>query len=133
MTPDRERKDRETRDRVDEIAAAMNAYRQRLDARYRRVVVLVIVALAALAVAGLFIALTYQGQRWRATRDSCDRENMRTEATIAVLRDSHVPAGVITLAERRFPRVPPHPMPRGYTGPMTCGEYATDRVSGPRL
>lgn len=73
--PDRERKDDATRDRVDEIGAAMESYRERLDARYRRVVVLVILAIVV-ALGGNISLL------WRTNRQA-------TSSTVALCALRH--------------------------------------------
>lgn len=134
MAPDRERRDNETRRRVDEIGAALDAWRQRVDHRLRRVVWLVIAAIVAGVLAVLAGFLILQGQRWEATRDGCERTNRMTEATIGLLEDLKVRPAAVELAKRRYPHVPPLVMPpRGYSGPLSCAEFADERVKGPKF
>jgi len=132
--PDRERRDKDTRDRIDEIAASIEAWRERVDHRLRRVVVLIIAAIAAGVVAVLVGFLILQGQRWQQTRDGCERSNRITEATIGLLEDLKVNQPMIDLAKRRYPHVPPLVTPpHGYSGPRSCAGFADDRVKGPKL
>lgn len=141
--PVRERKDKSTRDRVDEIGAAMEAYRVRLDARYRRVTWLLIVTVTGGMVSVAATLLLFQGQRWGQTRDACERTNQQTDATVGLLVDLHADPDAVLVAKFRYPHVPPlahrsklkivaGPAP-GYDGPRTCKEAANRRVRGPRL
>lgn len=137
------RSDPGTRSRVDEIAAAMHAYRERLDARYRRVAQLCIGSVGVMVACVILGFLLLQGQRWEQIRDGCERTNSVTDATIGLLRDLHVRPAVILIAEVRYPHTPPlahhkagravNGPPPGYRGPMTCGDFANERINGPRL
>jgi hypothetical protein len=128
----------QTRKRVDEIAASMESYRERLDARYRRVGLLLIAMVAVGILAVLAGYLILQGQRWDAVRDGCERTNQQAEATVGLLRDLKVREQVVLLAGARYPHTPPlahrsgtlilpGPLP-GYEGPMTCEQFATEAV-----
>lgn len=137
------RTDPETRARVDEIAASMHAYRERLDHRYRRVAWLCIGSVFVTGACVLLGFLLLQGQRWVQARDGCERTNGVTEATIGLLQDLKVRGEVVLIAKVRYPHVPPLAHhegaqtvagpPPNYEGPMTCSEFADDRVKGPRL
>ena len=131
--PDRERRDHGMRDRVDEIAASLESWRVRVDARMRRVVWLTIAAIVTTIAAVVFGYLVLQGQRWDATRDGCERSNQQTEATVGLLNDLDVPQEVIIVAQRRYPHVPPLVARKTYDGPMTCAEDADQKVTGPKL
>lgn len=69
--PDRERKDAETRTRVDEIASGLDAWRERVDARYRRVVVLVIVAIVLAIGGNVALLQRTNGQATSSTAALC--------------------------------------------------------------
>ena len=132
--PNRERRDQSTRDRVDEIGAALESWRVRVDHRLRRVVCLTIAAIIVTLVAVAFGYLILQGQRWEQTRDGCERSNRITEATVGLLKDLKARPAAIQVAKRRYPHVPPLVTPpRGYSGPTSCAEFADDRVTGPKL
>lgn len=143
MTPDRERKDDETRSRVIELAAANEAWRERVDSRLRRVAWLLIGGMVA---TGLLIPLGYyslQGQRWAQTRDACERTNRQTDATVRLLVDLKADPQAVLVAQFRYPHVPPLAHRAGarvvagaglgYSGPLTCSAFASERVRGPRL
>lgn len=141
--PDRERKDQETRDRVDEIGAAMEAYRERLDNRYRRVTMFLIALVVVVSLSVAATLLLFQGQRWEQTRDACERTNSQTDATVGLLVDLGARGRAIDFAKLRYPHVPPLAhreggrivagVAAGYKGPRTCTESASERVTGPRL
>jgi hypothetical protein len=134
MAPDRERKDGETRRRVDEIGAALDAWRERVDVRLRRVVRLTVAAIVVTLAAVASGYLILQGQRWDQTRDGCERSNRITEATVGLLEDLQVRPAVIEVTKRRYPHVPPLVTPpRGYSGPASCVQFADERVRGPKL
>lgn len=69
--PDRERKDGETRTRVDEIGSSMESYRERLDVRYRRVVWLVIAAIVVSCLAPLALLVRTNDQASSNTAALC--------------------------------------------------------------
>lgn len=140
---DDERQDNGTRRRVQEIAAGLKAWSLEVDRRQRRVALWTMaVAVFTLVSVALGYALL-QGQRYEATRDACHRTNQQSAATVGLLRDLDVRPQVILVAQVRYPHVPPVAHrdgrvirlgpPPGYKGPMTCGEYATERVGPFRL
>jgi Tfp pilus assembly protein PilN len=126
----------ETRRRVDEIAASMEAYRERLDHRYRR---FGYITIASVVLTLIFVVLGFmllQGQRWEQSRDACLRTNQQTDATVDLLSSLPARPFVIRSAKEIFPHVPPLAQKRGakpYDGPMSCDEAADERVTGPRL
>jgi hypothetical protein len=131
--PGDDRQDGAKRDRIDELVSSMGAYRRDLDARYGKVVKAVCAAIVIAAVTFVISAMLYQGQRWSQTVDACERTNAQTDATINLLRDLNVPPRVITAAQRRYPHVPPLIKTPDYTGPLTCHQYASEKVTGPKL
>jgi hypothetical protein len=142
--PEDDRQDKGGRNRLDELVASFNQYRERLDGRYRRVAITVVSINVLTIVCASLAFMLYQGQRWEQTQDACNRTNQQTEATIGLLRDLGADNEVIRFAEVRYPHVPPlaHRTPEGgvrrgeapdYSGPMTCKDYANERVKGPKL
>lgn len=129
-----DRQDKPGRDRINELVTSMGEYQERLDARYRRVVVRVYGSIALGFVVFIVVAMLYQGQRWSQTVDACQRTNAQTDATINLLRDLSVPERVIQAAQRRYPHVPTLVrMPNQPPGPRNCNEYADEKVKGPKL
>lgn len=133
--PEDDRQDQAKRDRIDDLVVSTERWRENMDRRWRRVAILLVVMLLTQAVAVAFGYLTLQGDRWTATRQSCERQNATSEAVVGLLKDLGARAQVVELASRRFPHVPPFTLktPNHYTGPMTCSEQATQAVWGPRL
>lgn len=132
--PDR-RIDEATRRRVDELASSWENSTRLLDLRYRRVVWLSLGGIMVTLVCVVAGFLLLQGQRWQQVRDGCERTNQQTEATVGLLEDLRARPASVALARRRFPHVPPlvHAPGAAYDGPMTCGDFADERVRGPRL
>lgn len=87
--------------------------------------------------------LLLQGQRWEASRDGCERTNQQAEASVGLLEELKVRPEVVLIAKVRYPHTPPlahreddrivEGVPSGYEGPMTCEEFADERVGRIRL
>lgn len=141
--PDRERRDLETRKRVDELAESWNHAVERFQRWQRRVAFWLVAGMLSMLAVVILGFLMLQGSRWEQTRDACDRTNDQTEATVLLLKDVGARPEVILRAQVRYPHVPPlayrvgdtlkSGTPPDYDGPMTCDEAASERVQGPKL
>jgi hypothetical protein len=137
------RQDQPTRDRVQELAAGMQAWAVEQERRMHRFGLLLIAMVVGELLAVVFGYLFLQGQRWEQSRDGCNRTNQQAEASVGLLEDLKVRPEVVMVAKVRYPHVPPSAhregdrivegLPSGYDGPMTCEEFATERVGFLRL
>jgi hypothetical protein len=153
MTPDRfreftdgvgdERKDHARRDQVHALGEQMYAWAAEQDRKWHRVAwLLTLMCVGIIVSVGLGYAFL-QGQRYNALVDGCERTNQQAEATINLLRDFDAQEDTIRLAKARYPHTPPlahrdgdrivEGTPPDYDGPMTCAEFADERVGWPRL